>query len=395
MKVPMQNFTDRFAKTVSCPKGMKKKLFTDGKVRGLVLEVRDTGGKTYYVRHADDRGSQKLHKIARAEDISVSDARKLAEQLRRQLIMGEDPKSVKAAKRAVPTFAEFTADKYLPYVFSYKKSADTDLSLLKNHLLPALGRKWLDDITPEDIEGIIKKRIRNGAAPASANRLTILLRYMFSLSMKWKIAGIKENPASAVELLPVNNQIERFLTDEETQRLYKAVSTSQNKNLKDIVAALILTGARKSEALKAEWSDIDFDRRTWRIPVAKSGKPRYIPLNDQMMTLLKELEERNKIGSKYLFANPKTRKPYVSIFRSWDTARKQAGLPDVRLHDLRHNFASLLINSKRSLYEVQKLLGHTQVKTTMRYAHLAHETLIDASNATSRLSGILEIGVSK
>lgn len=391
--MPMQNFTEHFTKTVSCPKGMKKKLYTDRKMRGLVLEVRDTGGKTYYLRQPDERGVQKLHKIARAEDISVADARKLAEQLRRQMIMGEDPKALKAAKRAVPTFAEFTEEKYVPFILSYKKSADTDVSLLNNHLLPPLGRKRLDEITPDHIEAIIKKRIKDGAAPSTANRLTILLRYMFSLSMKkWKISGIKENPASAVALLPENNQVERYLTDEETQRLYTAVSQSQNKNLKDIVATLILTGARKSEALKAEWADIDFEKRLWRIPISKSGKPRFIPLNDQMMTLFQRLKKRNKSQSKYVFTSPKTQKPYVSVFYSWDTARKKAGLSDVRMHDLRHNFASLLINSNRSLYEVQKLLGHTQVKTTQRYAHLAHETLIDASNATSRLSGILDIG---
>jgi len=81
-----------------------------------------------------------------------------------------------------------------------------------------------------------------------------------------------------------------------------------------------------------------------------------------------------------VFPNPKTGKPYVSIFYSWNTARKQAGLADVRIHDLRHSFASFLVNAGRSLYEVQKILGHTQIKTTQRYAHLSQDTLIDAAN---------------
>lgn len=89
-----------------------------------------------------------------------------------------------------------------------------------------------------------------------------------------------------------------------------------------------------------------------------------------------------------VFANPKTRKPYVSFFYSWDTARKQAGLADVRIHDLRHSFALFLVNAGRSLYEIQKILGHTQVKTTQRYAHLSQDTLIDAANAAMDAVGV-------
>jgi site-specific recombinase XerD len=88
-------------------------------------------------------------------------------------------------------------------------------------------------------------------------------------------------------------------------------------------------------------------------------------------------------GSAYAFANPKTGKPYKHIFTAWDTARKKAGLSDLRIHDLRHSFASALINSGRSLYEVQKILGHTQVKTTQRYSHLSQESLVAAANTAS------------
>ena len=84
-----------------------------------------------------------------------------------------------------------------------------------------------------------------------------------------------------------------------------------------------------------------------------------------------------------MFANPKTLKPYVSIFCSWNTARTKAGLADVRIHDLRHSYASFLVNAGRSLYEVQRLLGHTQIKTTQRYAHLSHDTLLDATNSVN------------
>ncbi len=109
------------------------------------------------------------------------------------------------------------------------------------------------------------------------------------------------------------------------------------------------------------WEDFDFDNRLWKIPVTKSGKPRYVPVSDGIIAILNSVPRL--AGSRYVFPNPDTGKPYVTIFYSWNTARQRAGLPDVRIYDLRHSFASILINSGRSLYEVQHLLGHTQSKT--------------------------------
>jgi site-specific recombinase XerD len=106
-----------------------------------------------------------------------------------------------------------------------------------------------------------------------------------------------------------------------------------------------------------------------------------VPLSDGALTLLSTMPRKPECD--WAFANPDTGKPYVSIFCAWNTARKNAGLADVRLHDLRHSFASLLINSGRTLYEVQHILGHTQVKTTQRYAHLSQDTLLAAANAAT------------
>lgn len=140
-----------------------------------------------------------------------------------------------------------------------------------------------------------------------------------------------------------------------------------------------MTGARKREVLDATWQDFDLTRMLWTIPVTKAGKPRHVPISDAVVTLLNEIPKTPNIN--FLFPNPKTGQPFISIFYSWDTARNEAGLADVRIHDLRHSFASFLVNAGRSLYEVQKLLGHTQIKTTQRYAHLTHDTLRDAANA--------------
>ena len=131
--------------------------------------------------------------------------------------------------------------------------------------------------------------------------------------------------------------------------------------------------------LDAQWEDFDLTRKTWRIPISKSGKARYVPLSDGVLQLLATIPRDPDCMC--AFANPKTKKPYVSVFCAWNTAHKGVGLADVRMHDLRHSFASLLINSGRTLYEVQHILGHMQVKTTQRYAHLAQETLVDACNS--------------
>ena len=155
--------------------------------------------------------------------------------------------------------------------------------------------------------------------------------------------------------------------------------------LKNIVPMLILTGARKREVLDAKWEDFDISRRIWRISISKSGKARHVPISDGAMTVLSSLPKNGTTG--YAFANPKTSKPFVSVFVAWNTARKSAGLSDVRMHDLRHSFASLLINSGRTLYEVQHILGHTQVKTTQRYAHLSQDTLLAAAIAATLAVG--------
>jgi integrase len=148
-----------------------------------------------------------------------------------------------------------------------------------------------------------------------------------------------------------------------------------------------LTEVRKCEVLDARWDEIDFNRRLLTVPAepSKSKKPRHIPLSDAAIELLQSLPRRDDIP--WVFFNPRTKKQPVSIFHAWDTIRNRVGLADVRLHDLRHSYASFLVNAGRSLYEVQKLLGHHDPKVTMRYAHLAPGALIDAANVVGNLVG--------
>ena len=163
--------------------------------------------------------------------------------------------------------------------------------------------------------------------------------------------------------------------------------------LQYIVLFLIYTGARKREVLDAKWQDIDWDKKSWRIPKTKSGKVRHIPLSKAALDVIINLKSLllggewgvkntpqnfSEVTDRFIFMNTRSGKAYISFFYSWDAARIRAGLPDLRVHDLRHSFASFLVNAGRSLYEVQELLGHADIRTTSRYAHLSRERLIAA-----------------
>lgn len=235
------------------------------------------------------------------------------------------------------------------------------------------------------MQRLITSRLDSGKAPGTCDRILILTRYIFNLALKWKVPGVKSNPAKEVDLLKVDNKRERFLNEDEVRQLYDAVLTSDNPMLQYIVPMLLLTGARKREVLDARWEDFDIDNRLWRIPFTKTGRPRTVPMSDGVMSILDTVPRI--AGSGYVFPNPATAKPYATVHDAWHTVRKRAGLEDVRMHDLRHSFASILINSGRSLYEVQHLLGHTQVKTTERYAHLQQDTLMKAANVVAALVG--------
>jgi len=380
-KALSQDFMDG----IVCPDGLKRLIYFDTICRGLVFEVRQSGGKTYYLRYTDKYGKPRQPKLGNYEDLTLSQVRGELARIRNLMALGQNPFADKVIAKLTPTFEEHIAQKHLPYIQSYKRSWETDVSVLKNHLLPAFGKMHLDEIKREHVVQMVKDRLALGAAPGTANRQLILLRYIYNCAIKWEIPGVTVNPTKGIPLLEENNKKERYLSVEETQRLYNAVLRSENTMLKYIIPMLILTGARKREVLDAKWQDFDLEQKRWRIPMTKSGKPRYVPLSEGALGILITVPRIQDCD--YVFANPDTAKPYVSVFHSWDTARTRAGLSDVRIHDLRHSFASLLVNSGRTLYEVQNILGHADVKTTQRYAHLSPDTLLDATNSVSRKLG--------
>ena len=378
--------TQQFVKTATCPSGRRKVEYFDTSFKSFGVEIRHSGGKTYFTRFRNQRGTPRQFKLGDANVLSLVQAKLLAGKVQAKVAMGEDPSAKKKETHSVPTFAEFIEQRYLPYVRGYKKAANSDVSYLNNQILPVLGKKYLDEITKKDIIDLHHGLKAKGYKPGTCNRSLVLIRYAFNLAIRWEIPGVKANPSKDVPMFDDHaGKHDRFLSQEETQRLFEEVQKSSNAMLQFIIPMLILTGARKREVLDCRWEDLDLDKRQWRIPTTKAGRPRYVPLSNGVITLLANVPHDERCP--WVFPNRKTKKPYKSIFNSWNTARKQAGLSDVRIHDLRHSFASFLVNAGRSLYEVQRILGHTQIKTTQRYAHLSQDTLLDAADAVDNLIG--------
>lgn len=297
--------------------------------------------------------------------------------------MGDNPAEERFQIRRIPTIAE-VAERYLEYGRTYKRSADIDERYLRLHLLPRFGKMHLEEVTQTELLDWLDAKVRvDGYAQATVNRWQVILSHMYRMAKKWGLPGSDRNPLEGVPQKACENHIERFLTPEETRRLQVAVQASPNTQLKYIVALLLLTGCRKRELLDAKWDEFQLNRQTWRIPMqrAKTSKTRHVPLSQAATEVLEQLPRWD--GCPYVVPNPATLVPYHSIFFAWDKARKEAGLPDVRIHDLRHSAASNLVNSGQSLYVVGTILGHAQTKTTQRYAHLANDTLLAAANAAA------------
>lgn len=295
-----------------------------------------------------------------------------------------------------PTLDTFFLGRYLPFARVDKRSWATDERYYRIHIQPTLGRHRMNAIRTSQILDLIQQRREAGLAPATVNRVLILLRYCYNLALQWEVPGVSGNPVKGLKPLGENNLVERYLNAEESQRLDHALADSRNRMLRPFVAFLLLTGARRGEALNARWADIDEQRRIWRVPLAKSGKSRHITLSEEALRLLEQLRLQ-QTGSNalapekagFVFAKPGSGKPYGSVYDAWNRARRQAGLHELRMHDLRHSFASALVNHGVSLYEVQRLLGHASIKTTERYAHLQQSSLRASAAIAGRVFGHL------
>ena len=377
--MPNLLLNDLYISEIGCPTDKPHLEVFDSELRGFYVDVLASGRKSFRLRY---RFEKKLRVVTLGDTrmFTTEEARAMALGLLKQSKQGIDPQAP-AISDVGPLLKDFFLEKYMPYIKSYKRSWATDESMIRNHLVPKIGSFYMGRITPPDIAVFLQRMKFEEYASGTCNRALVLLRFGFALAMRWKVPGVVGNPVQEIKNIKDDNKIERYLTEQQTVTLLEAVRQSESEMLQYIVLFLIYTGARKREVLDARWRDIDFSQRSWRIPKTKSGKIRHIPLSTGAMKVLEHLRQRFRNGlfnEQAIFANPKTGEPFVSFFYSWNNARIRAGLPEFRIHDLRHSFASHLVNAGRSLYEVQELLGHADIKTTSRYAHLSRERLVAA-----------------
>jgi len=384
--MPKLLLTDLYISAIKCPEEKPHWEVFDSELRGFYLDVMMSGRKSFRLRYRFDK-KLRVVTLGDSQTLTADEARHLALKLLKQVKQGVNPQAP-PLNDAGPTVEEFFLKKYLPYVKSYKRSWNTDLSMIRNHLVPKLGAFHMGHMSPPDVAVFVEQMKSQNYASGTCNRALVLLRFGFELALRWKTPGIDSNPVKEIKNIKDDNKIERYLTESQTMALLREVRQSDSEMLQYIVLFLIYTGARKREVLDARWRDIDWAQRSWRIPKTKSGKIRHIPLSSGAMKVLDHLRLRIREGfvdEQAIFANPKTGAPFVSFFFSWNNARIRAGLPDFRIHDLRHSFASYLVNAGRSLYEVQELLGHADIKTTSRYAHLSRERLVAAVEAVPQI----------
>lgn len=294
--------------------------------------------------------------------------KRLAEQIYcKQVVLVAEGRYLDVKKSAKIRFADFSKEYMERHSKVEKKSWMTDIHFLK-HLNPFFGGEYIFAITQRRVEEYLAER-RKSVCGATVNRELTVLKSMFSKAIEW--GYLNENPCAKLKKSK-EVQRKRFLTDEEIKRLYAHCSSK----VLDVCAVLIHTGMRKGELRHLKWSDLDFDRNEILLTDTKNGEDRSIEMNSVVKEVLLRARIR-KEDSVWVFPGEDGSRPY-DFRTAFETARRKAGLSDVRMHDLRHTFASHLIMSGANIATVAELLGHKDIKMTMRYSHLTKQHKADA-----------------
>ena len=289
----------------------------------------------------------------------------------------------KKAQRAAcdpPSLDALIVRVYLPHARQRKRSWQVDERIARRHISPVFGHRRLSGIRRAEVEDWLRGLLVHGLAPATCNRILAVFKSICATAIRYGLLPENGNPCHNVTNLRVQNQRERYLTAAEARQVLRAAEASPCPEALAI-RLLLLTGARKNEILRARWEHLHLDYHVLTVPLSKSGKARHIILSEEAEAVI--LSIPRKPDCPWLFPARTVDRPLADIYRFWHSLRCELGLSDVRIHDLRHSFASLLVNGGHSLYEVQTLLGHHDPRTTMRYAHLGQESLLAAARAVS------------
>jgi integrase len=348
----------------------------DTQIPGFGVRVTSAGAVSFVLNYWV-HGRERRITIGKHPEWTVLAARNRALDLRREINDGEDPLEKRKQERTSPTMNALAEEFFERHVLAHKRpsSIRNDREMLEGIILPKLGQLRVEAVGKHDLEDLHQEL---KATPYRGNRVLALLSTMFAYAIEkgWR----PDNPARGITKFPEDRR-ERWLLPQELERFIKALNMYPDQNAADALRLLLLTGSREMEVLKSEWPQFDLERGVFVKPShsTKEKKTEHVPLSGAALELLTQMKAKSG-GEGFLFPGLNGDKPRTTLRRTWVAVCKSTGLTGVRIHDLRHSFASSLVSQGVSLHIVGKLLGHSQAQTTQRYAHIADEALREASN---------------
>jgi integrase len=365
--------SNKLVKTLTRPQ-QGNRIVYDTQIPGFGVRLT-AGGAISFVLNYYIHGRERRLTVGKYPEWSVIAARNRALELRKKISDGIDPLVERENDRTQLTMNDLCIEYMEHHALVHKRphSVRDDRQMIVAIIGPRIGTLQLSAVNRLSVE---KLHASLKTTPYLANRVLALLSKMFSLAIEWNWVSI--NPAQRIPRFHEDRR-ERWLQPEELQRFVEALDGYQNQNVADAFRLLQPTGSRKSEVLSATWAMFDLEQGLWTKPSShtKQKKIEHIPLSTQALQLLVKMREQRETAFLFPGLNGK---PRTTIRQAWSQICKAADLANVRVHDLRHSYASYLVSKGVSLHVVGKLLGHTQPQTTERYSHVAHQSLRDASN---------------
>lgn len=276
---------------------------------------------------------------------------------------------------------QFVSKIYLPYCKAVKRSWQVDERVARQYLSPTFGETNLCEIRDVQVAEWFYALSKKGLAPVTCNRILAVFRALCGHARRLGFIKARQDLFANVKSHRIRLQKRRILSVDEARRLMRNLKKEKNPAAYAL-RLLMLTGARKNEILKARWDEIDLERRILTVPISKSGKSREIVLSSEALLVINEI---GRIGSSPWLFPGRGDKHLSDIYVFWNRIRERVGLRGMRIHDLRHSFASFLVNAGNSLFEAQTLLGHSNPRATMRYASLGNSALLKAVESINRV----------
>lgn len=367
--------------------------YTDSECVGLHLRVSKAGRKFFQHRYRH-LGRKKCMTMGEFPHVSLQDARQRVSEHKALLARDIDPGDERTQKRNDLTFADFAKEFYLPHATMHKKTWQEDVYKIDRRIDPALGKLRLSTITARDLSTFHAK-VKEATSATTANHHLTLVNRMLSLAVKWGL--LEKNPAAGLDKFKEPPHRERYLTKEELPRFLKALDDQEDRLSVAAIRLLLFTGCRKSEILSLQWSQVKLSEGRIFLSKTKNGRARSVLLNAKAREVLEGMlagkgEDARTRESEFVFpSRAGTKRGHINDLRKpFNAVCEVAGVEGLRIHDLRHSFATIAIMAGASLYDVQKLLGHSDIAMTQRYAHMVDESL---QRATDNVAQVIEHAV--